>query len=308
MSLIDIDESPQAQEPVMHAEARALRDAMPSRLPSFASLLTNTHQPVPAAGSWSRTEFMRQILHLCEPPSADEPALEAIGTAFPRVNSDDARLWLLYMKDCSSRGIRPSDFIMDSFRTVSWYKTIRANNFGTQLVPELARLSSAARELDGDNPSGEHDPAPQHTPSPRAAASVLSTAAEPIPSTASDPIPSTAAEPIPSTAAQPTPSTAAQPIPSIPSTAAAAPIPSTTATPAVSTGESSAAPQPGPASARVHNLPVPAAQAPQICVGPASGSIALLQQQLCRSRGLVNLVLGTITIDTINLHQTRGPE
>ncbi|EJD32711.1 hypothetical protein AURDEDRAFT_132028 [Auricularia subglabra TFB-10046 SS5] len=77
--------------------------------------------------------FMSDILALADTQN-DHSALAAIMNKFPAVDEDDGKLWLAYMKQCRTSGTLPCDFIMDSFPTVSWAKTIRLGN-GAALVP-----------------------------------------------------------------------------------------------------------------------------------------------------------------------------
>ncbi|EJD51593.1 hypothetical protein AURDEDRAFT_159329 [Auricularia subglabra TFB-10046 SS5] len=126
---------PPAETPAVFPSP-TVSDALPIPSPSDAQNGGARAMPVatPDTGPWAREGFMRHILSLCGGPQLDDPAIGAIMNAFPRVGLDDAKLWLAYMKDCEAANIPPVSFIMDCFRTVSWYNLLRQSDFGPELV------------------------------------------------------------------------------------------------------------------------------------------------------------------------------
>ncbi|KZV96476.1 hypothetical protein EXIGLDRAFT_833568 [Exidia glandulosa HHB12029] len=79
---------------------------------------------ITSTGNWSRDEFARRILlHLTT--SGEDTALAHLMDTFPRLTFENAKLWLFYLKDVSSRGIPFDPYIMDTFRQTDWYTILR---------------------------------------------------------------------------------------------------------------------------------------------------------------------------------------
>ncbi|EJD45234.1 hypothetical protein AURDEDRAFT_165782 [Auricularia subglabra TFB-10046 SS5] len=87
-------------------------------------------------GPWSYERFGRAILCLAD-NQGDDAALAKLRNSFPRLDMENARLWLAYLK--SSRKAPFDACIMNSFRTMSYFHALR-NNTARHLFPELARL------------------------------------------------------------------------------------------------------------------------------------------------------------------------
>lgn len=51
-----------------------------------------------------------------------DAAVNAIQGMFPKVLPNDCRLWAIYIKICDENGEIPSLYVMNSFRTTSWYE------------------------------------------------------------------------------------------------------------------------------------------------------------------------------------------
>ncbi|EJD51584.1 hypothetical protein AURDEDRAFT_159321 [Auricularia subglabra TFB-10046 SS5] len=135
---------PPAETPAVFPSP-TVSDALPIPSPSDAQNGEALAVSVPALDStyWARDSFMRHVLGLCEGPSPEDLALQAIVNSFPRISPQDAKLWLAYMKDCAAAHVVPIPFIMDTFRTVSWCKILQNSDFGAELVPDLARVAKS---------------------------------------------------------------------------------------------------------------------------------------------------------------------
>ncbi|EJD43506.1 hypothetical protein AURDEDRAFT_125910 [Auricularia subglabra TFB-10046 SS5] len=109
-------------------------------------------------GAWSYDHFGNLILRMIGEHGEDS-ALAHVQNIFPRVEMDDARLWIAYIKSCKDSPFDPC--IMNGFRTTSYVRVIRDGN-GSELFPELARL---LRGLDETHAEGVNRAPHCHSPS-----------------------------------------------------------------------------------------------------------------------------------------------
>ncbi|EJD35219.1 hypothetical protein AURDEDRAFT_175713 [Auricularia subglabra TFB-10046 SS5] len=91
-----------------------------------------------SSGPWSREEFARQVLGI-EMNGGGGAALAFIATHFPHITSENAKLWLAYMKSVHMAGVNFDPYIMDTFRQLDWYAVL-SSGAAQGLVPELAPL------------------------------------------------------------------------------------------------------------------------------------------------------------------------
>ncbi|KZV80020.1 hypothetical protein EXIGLDRAFT_845933 [Exidia glandulosa HHB12029] len=109
---------------------------------SVTSTITPLHYVITSTGNWSRDEFARRIL-LCLSTSGEDTALAHLMDTFPRLTFGNAKLWLSYMNDVSSRGLPFDRYIMDTFRQTDWERLLREGAV-QDVAPELLRLFSTA--------------------------------------------------------------------------------------------------------------------------------------------------------------------
>ncbi|EJD39925.1 hypothetical protein AURDEDRAFT_128018 [Auricularia subglabra TFB-10046 SS5] len=74
-------------------------------------------------GPWSYERFGRLVLHIAN-DQGDDAALATLSNSFPRVGTNDALLWLAYLKSAKGKPLDPC--IMNGFRTISYYKALKA--------------------------------------------------------------------------------------------------------------------------------------------------------------------------------------
>lgn len=80
-----------------------------------------------SGGDWDRDAFAQQVLERAA-FHGDDTALAIMLNTFPRLNVENARLWLTYMKDARARGKPLDEFVMNSFRKNDWVKILREGN------------------------------------------------------------------------------------------------------------------------------------------------------------------------------------
>ncbi|EJD41643.1 hypothetical protein AURDEDRAFT_169302 [Auricularia subglabra TFB-10046 SS5] len=148
MSLIDIDESPQAQ---------------PSQDSVSRDVPVSTGPPQEHDYDWGRDSFMHHIVSISNTLHGNLAALREIVSIFPQVQHNDALLWLAYMKNCCEYGIPARPFVMDHFRNISWFEQLVTNGSLIYDAPELVALCLPEVFRPGETVG---DPDPERVPTP----------------------------------------------------------------------------------------------------------------------------------------------
>lgn len=73
---------------------------------------------------WSREAFAEEILATADRDGLQN-AIEKIVQNFPWQSDDNAMLWIAYLKDIQTKGDSVNAFVMDTFRTVDWYRILQ---------------------------------------------------------------------------------------------------------------------------------------------------------------------------------------
>lgn len=107
----------------------------------MSSVVDDLPGPVPRdfvfnrLGPWPTDEFIHRVVSAIR--AGGIPAgIAEIQIMFPKVHPEDCRLWASYVKICDEGGTQPNRFILDSFRTISWFEAFTAGE-GASLAPEL---------------------------------------------------------------------------------------------------------------------------------------------------------------------------
>ncbi|EJD34208.1 hypothetical protein AURDEDRAFT_176739 [Auricularia subglabra TFB-10046 SS5] len=116
----------------------------------------------PQALDWQRDAFMTDILTLSH-DEGDARAAAEIQRRFPQVQDVDVRLWLVYIKECYSSRISPRPFLMDTFRSVSWFDAIVfRGERAREDAPELVFRPAESPSRPGLSSRPLPDPASSH--------------------------------------------------------------------------------------------------------------------------------------------------
>lgn len=87
---------------------------------------------IPCTGPWPYALFSSHILATAA-EHGDDFALASMMNCFPRLDFENAQLWLAYMRQCRRLAEPSSEYIMNTFRRFDWYQVL-SKAHGTALA------------------------------------------------------------------------------------------------------------------------------------------------------------------------------